>query len=164
MTNEELNIKVAHLAEKIKYPPERNRTCVVCNKPFYANNLRKFCCSVKCYQTNYNERERPLKQIEKLYSEIKAEQDAMDEFKHSLQTTENILRRNIEIIDHLTIDPLVGTEFEEDILSKLGMNFEVYDYREMIPNRRNAFQLIMGSYRISLMNDQTIKIQNNKKL
>lgn len=163
MNNEELRKKVDRLIEKIEFPPNRDRECLYCGKSFYAHNLSQLSCSENCYQSYYNERKRPLKELEKLLAKLKAEQDAMDEIKRSQNTHENIHRRNIEIIDQLTIDPLVGTQYDEDTLTKLGIDFAVYDFREKVPNTLNSFELVIGTYRLTLIDPKKLLIKNNSQ-
>ena len=85
----------------------------------------------------------------------------MEELKRSLRTPENKLRRNIEIIEHLTIDPLVGTQYQVDQLIKAGIDFTTFDYKEKVQNTKDSFELIMGSYRIAFTNHNEIRIKNN---
>ena len=129
MNNKELGKKIARLKEKVLYPPNRNRNCVYCEKEFYAHNLNQISCNKKCYHNYYNERKRGRKDLEKLTMQLKAEEEAMEELKRSLNTRENILRKNIEILDHLTIDPLTGTYFDVQSLNELGIDFTEFVFR-----------------------------------
>ena len=161
MNNKELGKKIARLKEKVLYPPNRNRNCVYCEKEFYAHNLNQISCNKKCYDTYYNERKRGRKDLEKLTMQLKAEEEAMEELKRSLNTRENILRKNIEILDHLTIDPFTGTTYNESSLVKMGIDFTEFDHKEKVTNTLNSFVLIMGSYRITFKNRIEIHIKNN---
>lgn len=161
MNNKDLNKKVDTLIEKVKFPPERNRECIYCSKPFYAHNLNQLSCSEKCYQTHYNERIRPVKELERTLAALKSEQYAMEELKRSLRTPENNLRRNIEIIEHLTIDPLVGTQYQVDQLIKAGIDFTTFDYKEKVQNTKDSFELIMGQHRLTLIDENSIQISFN---
>ena len=161
MNNKELGKKIARLKEKVLYPPNRNRNCVYCEKEFYAHNLNQISCNKKCYHSYYNERKRGRKDLEKLTMQLKAEEEAMEELKRSLNTRENILRKNIEILDHLTIDPLTGTCFDAQSLNELGIDFTEFDFREKVSKSDDSFELIMGSYRLALLNDNEIGIKNN---
>jgi hypothetical protein len=162
MNNEQLHKKMGHLLEKIDNPPERDRICLYCNESFFANKLDKYYCSDKCYQSNYNERVRPLKEFNKLYEEQMIQQEEMDRFKNSLNNQVNTLRRNKEIIDDLNIDPLIGAHFPKILLAKLGLNFKFYDYREKIPNTKDSFELIIGNNRLTLIDENSIKIKTTK--
>ena len=161
MNNKELVKKIDRLKEKVLYPPNRNRVCIYCEKEFYANNLNQKCCCEKCYHTYYNERIRGRKELEKLTMQLKAEEEAMEELKRSFNTTENILRKNIEILDHLTIDPFNGTAYNESSLVEIGIDFTVFDYREKVTNTLDSFQLIMGKYHLVLTDPQKILIKIN---
>jgi hypothetical protein len=161
MNNKELAKKIDRLKEKVLYPPSRDRVCIYCEKEFYAHNLNQKSCSKKCYHTYYNERVRGRKDLERLTMQLKAEEAALEELKKSLNTAENILRKNIEIIGHLTIDPLKGTCYDEQSLTKLGLDFTVFDHKEKVTNTPNSFELIMGSYRIAFTTHNEIRIKNN---
>ena len=161
MNNKELGKKIARLKEKVLYPPNRNRVCFYCEKEFYAYNLNQQSCSKKCYHTYYNERVRGRKELESITLQLKAEEEALEELKRSLNTTENILRKNIEIIDHLTIDPLRGTCYDVQSLHKLGIDFTVFDHKEKFLDSKKSFELIMGSYRLALLINNEICIKNN---
>jgi hypothetical protein len=161
MNNKELGKKIVRLKEKVLYPPNRNRVCFYCEKEFYAYNLNQNSCSKKCYHTYYNERVRGRKDLEKLTMQLKAEEEALEELKRSLNTRENILRKNSEIIDHLTIDPFKGTSYNESSLVKLGIDFAVFDYREKVTNTPDSFELIMGKYQLVLIDPQNILIKIN---
>ena len=161
MNNKELGKKIKRITEKVLYPPNRNRVCIYCEKEFYANNLNQKSCSEKCYQSYYNERVRGRKELEKLTMQLKAEEEAMEELKRSFNTTENILRKNIEILDHLTIDPFKGKTYNESSLLKLGIDFAIFDYREKVTNTLDSFELIMGKYHLVLIDSQNILIKIN---
>jgi hypothetical protein len=161
MNNKELGKKIARLKEKVLYPPNRNRVCFYCEKEFYAYNLNQQSCSKKCYHTYYNERVRGRKELESITLQLKAEEEALEELKRSLNTRENILRKNIEIIDHLTIDPLTGTCFDIQSLHKLGIDFTEFDFREKVSKSDDSFELVMGSYRLALLINNEICIKNN---
>jgi len=161
MNNKELVKKIDRLKEKVQYPPNRNRVCIYCEKEFYANNLNQNSCSKQCYHTYYNERVRGRKELEKLTIQLYAEEQEREELKRSLNTSANILRKNIEILDHLTIDPFHGTTYNESSLVKLGIDFEVFNYREKVTNTLDSFELIMGKYRLVLIDLQNILIKIN---
>jgi hypothetical protein len=163
MNNKELAQKIDRLKEKVLYPPNRNRTCIYCEKEFYAYNLKQKSCNKKCYHTYYNERIRGRKELENIILKLKAEEEAMEEQKRSLNTHENILRKNIEIIDHLTIDPLKGTHYNEQSLTKLGIDFTVFDHKEKVLDTQKSFELIMGTYRLTFTNHNEIRIKNKTK-
>ena len=161
MNEEEINKKIKSLMDKITNPLDRDRICLHCDEPFFANKSDKFYCSDKCYQSHYNERVRPRKDLEKIFKDFDLQQEEKEKLINSFKTHENLLRRNIEIIGYLTIDPLVGTDYKEVQLREIGINFEVYDYREKVANTKDSFELIIGNYRLTLINDQTIKISKN---
>jgi hypothetical protein len=163
MNNKELAKKIDRLKEKVLFPPNRNRECIYCEKEFYAHNLNQKSCSKKCYHTHYNERIRGRRELEKLILDLKTEENVMEELKRSLLTHENILRKNIEIIDRLTIDPVFGTLYEESSLHELGIDFSVSDFREKISNTLDTYELVMGSYRLTLSTPQKILISKNSK-
>ena len=162
MTNEELKKWIERLIHKVNYPAERNRVCKYCKNPFYAHNLRQFCCSDTCYQTNYNERTRPRKQLEKALEKIKAEEESMNELLKQMQKPKNILKRNIELIDKLGIEKETSSFFDKHKLLDLGINFNVYDKCVSFEDSDDSFSLIMQPYCLTLKDDHTIEIKYNK--
>ena len=157
MTNEEFKRWIERLIHKVNYPAERNRVCKYCKNPFYAHNLRQFCCSDKCYQANYNERTRPRKQLEKALEKIKAEEESMNELLKQMQKP-----KNIELIDKLGIEQDTSSFFNKNRLLELGINFNVYDKCVAFEDSDDAFSLIMQPYCLTLKDDHTIEIKYNK--
>lgn len=152
--------KIDKLIEKYLSPESRDRICPQCKEPFYADHLSKKFCSDKCADNFYNEKTRPLKQAVKLIEHSEAEVQQMEEYKNSLFIPENILRKNIEVFDRLSIDPIAGSNYRTSDLGDLGVNFNVFSYREKIPGLNEAcYAIICGCYKITNLNNEIIKIE-----
>jgi hypothetical protein len=161
MNKEEFDKKKKRLMDKITNPVERHRICLYCNEPFFANKTDKYFCSDNCYSMNYNENVRPVKELKKLYKDIDMQRQERESLINSLKTHENILRRNIEIIDYLNIDMLDGTNYPKVLLTNLGIDFRIFDDKKIVPDTLDAYELIMGHYRLTLLDDNVIHIKNN---
>ena len=94
---------------KLFYNPmtlaNRDRICPYCGEDFHAHDLKKLFCCDQCADRFYNEVKRPQKKAEELSALKKAEQQKMEAYKNSLPVPDNILKKNIEILNKLTIDP-----------------------------------------------------------
>lgn len=161
MNKEEFDKKKKRLMDKITNPVERNRICLYCKEPFFAYRTDKYFCNDNCSMTNYNENVRPVKELEKLYNDIDMQQQEKERLINSFKTRDNILRRNIEIIDYLNIDMLDGTNYPKVLLTKLGIEFKIFDDKKIFPDTLDAYELIMGQYRLTLLDDNIIHIKNN---
>ena len=99
-------------------------------------------------------------QAMKLLKKQELDERKMAAYKKSLELPENILKRDIEILSKLTIDPIVGTIYLIKEIADLGFNFKVYSFKEKIPGKvENAYFLFYGNYRITKLDYTSIKIE-----
>ncbi len=152
------------LVESTIKPPVRDKKCPRCGKAFYAYHLNRIFCSDYCADTYYNEIRRPAMLIVKELSLRDKEEKERQAYKDSLPVPENILRKNIAILDKLNIDPFAGSAYQISTLQALGLDFSVFSYKERIVGKaEECFALFFGTYKVTQLDEKRIKIRNRKK-
>ena len=144
--------------------PVRDKKCPRCSKAFYANHLNRKFCSGYCANTHYNEIRRPAKLIIKELAQRDKEEMERQAYKDSLPLPENILQKNIAILDKLTIDPLAGTAYQISDLQALGIDFSVFSSKErIVAKSEECYALFFGTYKLTQLDERQIKIRNRLK-
>ena len=152
------------LIESAIKPPVRDKKCPHCGKAFYAHHLNRKFCTDYCADTHYNEIRRPAKLILKELAQRDKEEMERQAYKDSLPLPENILRKNIAILDKLTIDPLAGTTYQISDLQALGLDFSVFSSKErIVAKSEECYALLFGTYKLTQLDERRIKIRNRKK-
>jgi ribosomal protein S27AE len=153
--------KLIELAIK---PPVRDKKCPRCGKAFYAYHLNRKFCTDYCADAYYNEIRRPAKQILTELAQRDKEEKERQAYKDSLPLPENILRRNIAILDKLIIEPFAGTAYQISDLQALGLDFSVFSYKErLVGKAEECYALFFGTYKVTQLDEKRIKIRNRKK-
>lgn len=152
------------LIESAIKPPVRDKKCPHCGKAFYAHHLNRKFCTDYCADTHYNEIRRPAKLILKELAQSDKEEMERQAYKDSLPVPENILRKNIAILDKLNIDPFAGSAYQISTLQALGMDFSVFSYKERVVGKaEECYALFFGKYKVTQLDERRIKIRNRKK-
>ena len=148
------------LIEQSFTPIERHRTCPQCHQEYYAHNSRMGVCSKECYDKQYNEKIRPLKEVDRRLEELDRTQKEMQEYKDSLLLPENIINRIVDAFDQLTIDPNCGSIYTTEFLLRIVEDFKVYSFKEKIPGiQPDSFYLHYRNYRLTYLDKENIKIE-----